>query len=81
MHAQLRRGLGAGCGRARMYEEAFVVLDTISRGADLDSDDHTRWVSALKAIQWVIETHSGLALTAAGRRARDDMAAARPQAT
>jgi hypothetical protein len=59
-----------------MFNQAFAVLDAIAKGAEIDPDELQRWVDALKAIRWVVETDAGLVLTPAGRQARDDMASA-----
>ena len=60
-----------------MDDEAFATLEAIGRSARLDAAEHQNWIKAFKAIRWVVETETGLALTPAGRQARDDLAAER----
>jgi hypothetical protein len=60
-----------------MDDEAFVALEAIGRSQSLDEAGHQHWIKAFKAIRWVVQTEAGLALTTAGRQARDEMAAER----
>jgi hypothetical protein len=60
-----------------MNDEAFVTLEAIGRSASLDEAMHQHWIKAFKAIRWVVQTEAGLALTPAGRQARDEMATLR----
>jgi len=71
------RGDRAGRGARLMDDEAFQALEAIGRSTSADLVDHQRWVAAFKAIRWVVQTETGLALTQAGRQARDEMAARR----
>jgi len=60
-----------------MDDEAFQALESIARSTGVELADHQRWVGAFKAIRWVVQAEAGLALTPAGRQARDEMAAKR----
>lgn len=60
-----------------MDDEAFLALEAIGRSVGDNLSDHQRWIAAFKAIRWVVQTEAGLALTPAGRQARDEMAARR----
>ena len=71
------RVIGAGGGIDLMDDEAFVALEAIGRSQSLDEAGHQHWIKAFKAIRWVVQTEAGLALTSAGRQARDEMAAQR----
>ncbi len=61
-----------------MYDEAYLALDAICKGADLAGREH--WVTAFKAIRWAVETRDGVELTSAGRQAHEDMASERKSA-
>jgi len=60
-----------------MDDEAFLALEAIGQSTSDELTDHQRWVAAFKTIRWVVQTEAGLALTPAGRQARDEMAARR----
>ncbi|HEX4179874.1 MAG TPA: hypothetical protein VHY32_03715 [Caulobacteraceae bacterium] len=60
-----------------MDDEAYAALEAVARSGDGDLSAHQRWIKAFKAIRWIVRTEAGLALTAAGRQARDEMAARR----
>ncbi|MBV9512299.1 MAG: hypothetical protein JO303_18670 [Caulobacteraceae bacterium] len=55
-----------------MDEDAFAMLAQIDQGADVRAQLRTRWLQALKAIRWIVETDKGLHLTTAGREALRD---------
>jgi hypothetical protein len=57
-----------------MYQEAYVALEAIRQGeaGRLIGKDH--WVKAFKACSWAVETAGGLALTAQGLEACEDLA-------
>jgi ribosomal protein S19E (S16A) len=57
-----------------MDEEAYLALEAIGRSASAGLAVHEHWIKAFEAIRWVIRTEDGLALTPAGRQARDEMA-------
>ena len=71
---------GAGRGIDFMDEEAFVALEAIGQSGRAETE-HEPWVKAFKAIRWVVQTETGLALTPAGRVARDEIAARRQSAS
>jgi len=56
-------------------ESAFQVLEALAEGARALGPEHDAWIKAFKEIRWVVQTSDGLALTADGRNARDEMAA------
>jgi len=58
-----------------MNDEALLALETISQSPSGELAEFEHWIKAFKAIRWVVATQTGLALTPAGRQARDDMAA------
>ena len=71
------RGDRAGRGARLMDDEGFHALEAIGESTGVELADHQRWVAAFKTIRWVVQTEAGLALTQAGRQARDEMAARR----
>lgn len=52
-----------------MEDEVFETLAQIHEGGSLGADASARWVQALRAISWIVETESGLMLTTAGQDA------------
>jgi hypothetical protein len=58
-----------------MNDEAFAALEAVSRSGRIDSAEHQHWIQAFKTVRWVVQTGTGLALTPAGQKARDEMAA------
>ena len=60
-----------------MDDRAYLALDAIGQSGRAEPPDLGRWIKAFQAIRWVVQTETGLALTPAGRQARDEMAARR----
>ena len=57
-------------------EPVLRILEVIARGGGpVDISIEGRWVEALKTIQWLAESTTGLELTADGRRALGDLTA------
>lgn len=57
----------------QLMDEAIRVLDAIDRRQSDELAGRQDWVDALKAIRWVTQSDGGLALTDAGRKAREEM--------
>lgn len=55
--------------------EALEALEAIDRGEPGADAVSLAWARALRSVGWAIESGGRIILTAAGRRARDEMAA------
>ena len=58
-----------------MVEEAYWTLEAVRTGERWRLVGRERWVAALKACRWLVETEQGPTLTEEGFEACDDLAA------
>lgn len=56
-----------------MINDAYLVLDAIENGDELERLRAEGWLEAFKAMRWMVETRDGPALTQAGRQALAEM--------